>query len=391
MMLWHQWNDSDRQSSVVIEGLQTIEEDTHLLGIMRAFHTKKKAPCPAWFDLIKYEQQAQLDLRGWLIQLGLRRDIQLFIRRGVEFTHDSFMSIIASMIHENPILDLDQIASRIGVDYAKISPSLSPIFGGHTLEFMAVHPTTLDELCRHKYGLQLPIRKYVDQFYAQIAQQVEVPEGTLEFSETLNDEVERRRCVYMKVIAGKEGQGIPFKPCMQLPLFCSYQFIYSQIFFSVDISLPDKLLEAHFKRSLQMARDYLSRMVDPPKQLSTNMTASWSDEQLLAYLDLALEEHIPDGLRLSKTNIANLLWPPLDHGKGSEKGWGVEHLQETTESTAMELMDLNSDIFRELVSTVAESLVSALPKTDSPESLFAKQKISRTRKNRSRIRTAVYD
>ncbi len=347
-------------------------------------------PRPSWFDLKKYERQRELDLYGWLVQIGLRRDLLLYLGRGIKPTGENIISLMTELIHVDPILDLNKLSSALDLDYSKISPSIGLLHSDTPQNSMAVHPTTLLEFYRQRFALNPLVRKYVDVFYSQIMKSVDIPEGTSDFLDALNDEVEIRRHSYEKIMREGGERALPYTQEMGWPLYASSPHMFSWLFFSVDISLPDTLLVAHFEKSLQTAREYLARAIDPPLQFDQNPTSDWAEEQLLAYLDLTFQKNLPDGMNLSKANIAKLLWAEDIGSKGCDEFWGEAHITDTTEGIAKELLDQNSDRFKTLIAMEAARLASVAPELEPPDTLFAKYPPSKTRRSRGRKRTAHY-
>jgi hypothetical protein len=354
------------------------------------FGMTNSAPRPSWFDLKKYRPQRELDLLGWLVQIGLRRDLLLYLGQGIKPIGENIISLMTDLIHGDPILDLNKLSSALGLDYSKISPSIGLLYSDNPQNSMAVHPTTLLELYRHRFALKPAVRKHVDGFYSEIMKSVDSPEGTADFLDELDDEVEIRRHSLTDVMRGGDEPAFPYLPEMGLPLYASYPYFFSWLFFSVDISLPDKLLIDHFQKSLQVAREYLSKVIDPPLQFDPDPASEWANEQLLAYLDLTFQKNLPDGMNLSKANIAELLWAEDIGSKGCDEFWGDAHITDTTEGIAKELLDQNSDRFKTLIAMEAGRIASAAPKLEPSDTLFAKYPPTKTRRNRWRKRTAQY-
>jgi hypothetical protein len=349
-------------------------------------HTKKTI-APTWFKLENYDRQSALDLPGWLLQLGVRRDLLAFIKGQIDDSAKTLEAGLAtkiiSWIHNDPILQWDKFLSEFDSCIPMIFPSLAPLYSSQPRNEMAVHPTTVEEWYRFEMSLHPEMRQHATKFYTQMQRNIEYPQGTQEYFEELDNRIKVRKTAPSLEESDSAEEPVPYASMMDHPIYCSSEDIHPSFFFTVNVSLPDKLLEAQFKDMVQRVRAYLASVASFPTHLPKEPAQDWADEQLLAYLDLSLEKYLRDGIYLSQADIASLIWPPDRPGnKGSDKGWDEEHLKSTTASIAIEMMDYCSDPFWTLQATVAAMLASPSLDLQPPDSLRATIRPPKTRRSR---------
>jgi hypothetical protein len=167
-------------------------------------------------------------------------------------------------------------------------------------------------------------------------------------------------------------------------LYCSSRVIQRNLLFTVDITLPDKLLLAHFRDSVQRARTYLSKAAEPSTHLPTDPMSTWIKRQQLPFIDLSFEKHIAGGCALSRADVTELIWPSAQPGKRQDEKWDSQSLKDTTESLAEEMMADYSEPFWTLQAKVAALL--AEPSLDLPASDNLRAALQKpvTRRNRGK-------
>jgi hypothetical protein len=219
--------------------------------------------------------------------------------------------------------------------------------------------------------------------YAQILSDVEAEEDSPSFFNELDVRLKFRKCDPSLEADHHAEEKVPYDPMMSQPLYCSSERTERNILFTVDVSLPDKLLVAQFRDSVQRARNYFSKAVDMSTHLPTNQPVNWTNEQLLAYFDLSLEEYLPHGVPLSQSKIAELIWPNRP-GKATDKNWDVDHLTSTTSPLVEEMMAEYSAAFWVLQASVAAIL--AKPSLDAEPSATITPCFQRPKTRRNRWR-----
>jgi len=288
------------------------------------------------------------------------------------------------LIHENPIIKLEDFEEKVHPDWVAIFPSLKPLTEINPNTHLAVHPTTLSEYCRVVHGLRIDRRKYIDKLYAECEQGIEHRRGTSEYVRLMEDAInERHEKFGLRTLKLEQGK-TPYMPYMEEPIYQSCNQLYGLALFSVDMYLPDKIIEEHFKRSLRTARIHLSGMVPSSRKMPPDFLRKWIDNELLAYMDLLLEKHLTGGSILSYADIAQLLWPSDGSSVGSTAPWGEEHVVNTTDAIAKEIWEFNSIDFNVLSAMAAEKINDACEAAKPIQDLRPLYKRVKTRRNRSR-------
>jgi hypothetical protein len=354
---------------------------------MSAYHKNPDTTKPSWFKLEKYDKQASLDLRGWLLQFGVRRQLWWFVRTGggnlsETATREIYTKLI-EWIHDDPILQWDRLEEEFHSAIQVAFPCLAPLHSPEPRNDMAVHPTTAAELYRYQMTLAPDLRAYATRFYEQMQKGIESPENSPEYFEELDNRIKIRKLVPLLEETDVDER-IPYEPALSNPLYCSSSPIFQSLLFTANVHLPDKLLEAQFMDSVRRVRAYLPKVSNISTRLPSNPAESWAQEQLLAYFDLSLEKHLPHGVNLSRSRTAELIFPPTRPGKASDSGWGLEHLVETTEPLLGEMMDGYSEPFWTLQASVAAILAKPELDVHPPDTLKAEILKTETRKSKRR-------
>ena len=374
-----------------------------------AFGRSKRVEGPEWFKLQRYERFSPKNNADWLLQLGFRRDLRRVLQQvfsggetaeQLEVHHLAveFVSKAWAMVRENPIIDLQRLEQHFS-DPLPYFPSLSVLFERQPRNHMAVHPTTVGEL----YQAELMLRREFRSIGEGHIESVEQISGPLEFgtapAQRLNSILKMKRVVDRKLEVESEDETAE---ALDLPLYGPSVVLPSSLLFTVDRLLPDKLLLRQFKEALARSRAYFSAVEGEPPQLPSDPAKSWHELQLLAYLDLTTALFFPDARKVSRSEIAVLLWPngctaikppskPRDAREDRASGsahrlklWGPEDIEERLEPNANELMSEHSSSFMILEARAAEELAE-YSKDPSPSSRMEKTlTLARTRNSRKR-------
>jgi hypothetical protein len=289
--------------------------------------------------LEKYDKQTSLDPAGWLLQLGLRRDLMTKIKAQISDSsqtadEDGIHAEIIEWIHHDPILEWDKLLANFGPLVQMMFPSLAPLHSLHPRNDMGVHPATVEESYRSQVSLDPDLRSHVTKFYEQMRKGIEEDDKSPAYFEELDIRVKMRRTGIDSLLEESHSteEKVPYHPMMSHPLYCSSEHASQNFLFTVNVALPDKLLEAQFLDAVRRVRQYFSTALDVSTRLAINPAEVWIDEQLLAYFDLSIEKHLAHGVPLSRPEIADLIWPSDGSGKGSLKNWDSRHITDTTDS-----------------------------------------------------------
>jgi hypothetical protein len=350
---------------------------------------RNSVTAPSWFKLEKYDKQESLDLPGWLLQFGVRRDLLMLLEgRHTDVPDGREKKICAEIlgwIRQDPILQWDRVLAKFGpLAVQMILPSLAPLHSWQPRNDMAVHPTTTEELYRSQIALDPQFRARTEKFYEQMRRNIDHPESSSDYCAELDHRIKIRKAVPMLEEGQEDEEKLPYDPLIGHPLYCNSLAMRTNFLFTVNIALPDKLLEVQLRDAIQRVRTYFSNISDISTRLPAEPTADWIDEQLLAYLDLRFERYMPDGVRLTQQETANLLWSPDRSGKGSIKCWGAEHLNSITASLATEMMAEYSEAFWTLQASAAAVLAKPSLDLNPPDSLSPGYAKPTTRRNRWR-------
>jgi hypothetical protein len=72
-----------------------------------------KVNSPPWYKLENYSRQATLDLPGWLLQLGIRRDLRTLIHSETNGSSEKLKNGVAleliGHIHRDPFLRIETL------------------------------------------------------------------------------------------------------------------------------------------------------------------------------------------------------------------------------------------------------------------------------------------
>ncbi len=374
-----------------------------------AFGRSKRVEAPEWFKLQQYERFSPASSADWLLQLGFRRDLRRVLQQvfsggetaeQLEVHHLAvkFVSRAWAMVREDPIIDLRRLEQHFP-ETLPYFPSLTVLFERQPRNHMAVHPTTVGEL----YQAELMLRREFRSIGESHLESVEQMFGPLEFGTApalrLDRILKMKRVVDRKLEVESGDETIE---ALDLPLYGPSVVLPSSLLFTVNRLLPDKLLLQQFKDALARSRVYFSAVEGEPPQLPSDPSKTWHELQLLAYLDLTTALFFPDARKLSRSEIATLLWPngctaikpqskPRDARESRASGtvrrlklWGPEDVEERLEPNAHELMSEHSSSFMVLEARAAEELAE-YSKDPSPSSPMEKTlTLARTRNTRKR-------
>jgi len=374
-----------------------------------AFGRDRQVKGPDWFDVRRYHRFFPQNNADWLLQLGFRRDLRRVLQQvfsggktaeQLEVHHLAveFVSKTWAMVREDSIIDLRRLEQHFP-EPLPYFPSLSVLFERQPRNHMAVHPTTVGEL----YQAELMLGREFRSIGEGHIESVEQMSGPLEFGTApalrLNSILKMKQVVDRKL---EVELGDETAEALDLPLYGTSVVLSSSQLFTVNWLLPDKLLLRQFKEALARSRKYLSTIEGDPPQLASNPAEHWHKLQLLAYLDLTTALFFPDARKLSRSEIAVLLWPngctpikqPSKPREATEsrsnstarrlKLWGPEDVKERLEPNADELMSEHGSSFMILEARAAENLAE-YSKDPSPSSRMEKALTPpRTRNSRKR-------
>jgi hypothetical protein len=357
---------------------------------MRAYKAPQSVG-PAWFDLEKYEKQKALDLPGWLLQFGFRRDLQTYIahhdEKAAELTIDELVREMLRLIHHDPILSLEDIVKRFGSSLTRaVFPGLAALIDPQPRNRMGVHPTTVEELYKAQANLFSEIRDHTDGLFNQLQRGIEDQRGSLEFSVELDNRLHLRKLALTQEEETGVGPKSPYDSLLRHPLYCSTGTISQETLFTANLSLPDKILVEQFQNSLKRARSYVSKADSFSARLPKSFSKVWIDRQLLAFIDLYIEKQLPGGLQMSRSEIGKLISPPFqDSSDGGEgKDWEEQAVKDTVEPLAEEMLADHSDTFWMLEAAAAAHLAKKSLDRQPPESMVAALQKPVTRRSRWR-------
>jgi hypothetical protein len=260
-------------------------------------------------------------------------------------------------------------------------PSLAPLYRPQPRNYMAVHPTTVGELFRTQLDLHPTVRQQTGKLFGQMQEGIQEESGTREYFEELDNRILMR--MFAPMLEDERGaERVEYDLRMAHPLYCSSEVIQANLLFSVNISLPDKLLLTQFRDSMQRARTYVSRAVRPSTHLPTYPTSTWIKRQLLPFIDLSFDKHLAGGCALSRAEITELIWPSALPNERQDEKWDSQSLKDTTESLVEELMADYSEPFWTLQAKVAALL--AEPSLDLPASEHLNSALQKPVTRRSR-------
>ena len=264
---------------------------------------------------------------------------------------------------------------------------------------MAVHPTTVGEL----YQAELMLHREFRSIGESHLESVEQMSGPLEFGTApalrLDNLLKMKRVVDRKLEVESGDETIE---ALDLPLYGPSVVLSPSLLFTVNRLLPDKLLLRQFKEALGRSRKHLSTIEGDPPQLASDPAEHWHEIQLIAYLDLTTALLFPDARKLSRSEIAALLWPngctaikppskPRDARKSRASGtarrlklWGPEDVEERLEPNADELMSEHSSSFMVLEARAAEELAEHSKDPSPPSRMEKTLTLARTRNTRKR-------
>jgi hypothetical protein len=354
---------------------------------------------PTWFKLEKYDKQKLLDQPGWLLQFGFRRDllarIDDLVTRGMPLDDEVLIRMITCLRRE-PILQLEtlnQQFSRAGVRAA--FPSLHLLTDPQPRNYMGVHPTTIEELYRAQAHIFPEVREPSDKLFNYLQGVIEFKPGTGDFVEELDERLHMRKLAFLQEEETiREGGDIHFDSLLGDPVYRLSGALHQHSLFSVNLSLPDKLLIKQFLNSLDRARKYIAKAHTFSDRLRKNRPTDWIQRNLLAFIDLSIEKRLPGGLSLSKSEVGKLIvifadpdesgnvkpyskrkraQSQIQHGnesgkKGAKPG-EEQVIVDTVEPMAIEMMSDHSELFWALQAQVAEQLAKPNLDPAPPETL----------------------
>jgi hypothetical protein len=211
---------------------------------------------PSWYDLNKYKEAKKLTARGWYEQLIVRSSYQALLERRP--LHERLASFLKEM-RRTPIINIEDPALTIMLGGGKLE-ALKGDDAEYAAPMSGVYSLTPRDLYFIERNISEEQRKYAKGFIEQIFGQSEGP-------------LKKLRYRLQKWIIE--------------PAYKTSSHKWAQGAVMVNLALPDKVLEAHFRGFLKKKRAELSVLQDEQRHHSIPFQR-WVDCGLLPYLDLRL-------------------------------------------------------------------------------------------------------
>ena len=342
---------------------------------------------PSWFRLANYSAQESLDLPGWLLQFGLRRDLRAFLNSAPN-TRSASAGLAAELldwIHADPIVTKARLHQHFGSPLLRVLlPSVAVLFEDQPRNRMGVHATTVDELFRFGFDVHPELHRHAKAFFDLAADGITSERDSKDFYEELDNRLLLLREAPDLLDEPKSKSGEAYLPRFGHPVYCSALAIQKNLLFTIDAALPDNLLIAQFKNALRRARTYVEEANTFPERLPSDSPAKWISRQLLAYIDLTGLH--PEGCAnpLTRAELTELIWPADHAGTAQDRGWGEQEVKDTVDSLATEMLAHHSESFWVLQATVAGMLAEESLDLTSPPSLKSSLERPQTRRNRGK-------
>ena len=146
---------------------------------MSVLRRGQDATQPTWFSLNKYRAQKDLDLAGWLLQIGIRRDLLIYLTQeegeeeGPTSKEGGLAEEILEWIYDDPILAKDRLASRFTRSQGRILfPNFTVLFDTQPRNHMGVHATTVEELHRFPLDIDHKVQNQTTTFFDQVLRSI---------------------------------------------------------------------------------------------------------------------------------------------------------------------------------------------------------------------------